>query len=316
MERVLANGEKTVLIVPRKGFFTLAACSRCREVLECPQCHTPLSHSAVGRKLRCAHCAFSIPDNPICPKCHSGSIQFRGAGAERIVQWLHREVPLARIIRLDRDIAPRGTDIQKLLAPFQEGDCNVLVCTPFVVRSLEPRSISLMAFLAADYYLRQMDYHAEDIFFRFLMESSDAVAPDRGEIVLQSYMPDHPFYRALSVSGDHSIFENALMDREKMGYPPFLHIYVLTFQGKSEKVVAPFAEKVVSQIRRKGGKSFSEILGPIKAFRPQLRGKCRFQVLIKGTQVEPMADQLKGILQMNISRHVQVAVDLDPLRMQ
>jgi hypothetical protein len=57
------------------------------------------------RRLLCHYCNYAERVPTHCPKCQSEHIYFIGVGSEKAEEELHREIPKARIARLDRNTA-------------------------------------------------------------------------------------------------------------------------------------------------------------------------------------------------------------------
>ena len=312
-ERAIDAQKKIALIVSRKGFFTVAMCDSCEEIARCPQCDAPLAHVAAGRKLRCAHCTYAVADNLLCGHCHRGSMRFRGAGTERIERWVKKEIPRANILRLDRDTAPSHHELQTLLEDFSRGKGNVLIATPFVLRHLSRVPLALVGLLSPDFLLRFSDFRAPDNFMHLLAQAAASITQS-GTLLLQTYLPDHPLYKMIAKFRMEKYWEEELANRKKHHYPPFGHIYVTTVEGKEKEQVQGRAEDLAREITRGKKKIFSDVVGPSPAFLAKRRGQYRYQILLKGRDITPMAQYLRALFAKSSRSRIRISADLDPSR--
>ena len=60
-----------------------------------------------------------------------------------------------------------------------------------------------------------------------------------------------------------------------------------------------------------------EVLGPVPAPMPRLRGRYRMQIVVRGTDAEAVAraSQTLAVAGRRMGRDIQVAVDADPVNM-
>jgi primosomal protein N' (replication factor Y) len=107
-----------------------------------------------------------------------------------------------------------------------------------------------------------------------------------GRVVIQTYMPEHYAIRA-ALNHDYDAFYNEeIKYRLEMGNPPFSKIIVMLFTGTSDITCRNEAERMKKQLdmeaESRGGYGIN-ILGPSPAFIQRLRGKYRWQIILRGT---------------------------------
>ena len=103
--------------------------------------------------------------------------------------------------------------------------------------------------------------------------------------------------------------------RQELGYPPFGHLINLVLAGNDNALVTTGAEKLAAALRSTAGDV--EILGPAPCPLARLRGKNRFQLLIKSQERAPLRRLLGQIdlLRRKVAAGLTLSVDVDPLDM-
>ena len=88
-----------------------------------------------------------------------------------------------------------------------------------------------------------------------------------------------------------SFFHKEIELRKQLGYPPFSYLACLRIRGNNQKDTARMAQRIGNEIRgtvsswpKKGGEI--QILGPAEAPFAKLKGKYRWQMLIKSQRTE------------------------------
>ena len=109
-----------------------------------------------------------------------------------------------------------------------------------------------------------------------------------------------------------------------MGYPPFSYLACLRVQGNSQKVTAAMAHRVgqgiIGILKRwpKRGKEI-QVLGPAEAPLAKLKGKYRWQILVKSKGAELLHYYLREVegvsRKMLRASGVSTIIDVDPYQM-
>jgi primosomal protein N' (replication factor Y) len=104
--------------------------------------------------------------------------------------------------------------------------------------------------------------------------------------------------------------------RKGLGYPPFSRIINIKIEGREEGNVRDTAARLVTIARKFQRKSQPEILGPAPAPLMRLRDKYRWQILLKGDNLELLHGFLSN-LEAEIGSHgkagkVKIYIDVDP----
>ena len=271
MERHLAQGGQVLLFLNRMGFFTGAACRRCRAVLRCPGCEVPLVFHLAERTFRCHMCGRSFPE-PSCPACGGQRFRMFGLGTERVEHEVRRLFPSAAVARLDTETAPRRGEI---LAALAKGEIDVLVGTQMVGKGLDFPRITLVGVINADGLLSVPDFRAGERTFQLVSAAAGRAGRGErpGEVIVQTDQPDHYAIRHAARGDYEAFYRDELRFREALSYPPFSRLVRILVEGKGAE------EKAIRLGKELASQGF-EVLGPARLL-PR-RGTPRWHLLLKG----------------------------------
>ncbi|MGC9529629.1 MAG: replication restart helicase PriA [Candidatus Bipolaricaulaceae bacterium] len=271
MDRHLAAGGQVLLFVNRLGFYTGAACRRCRAVLRCPHCELALVFHLADRTFRCHACGRTFPD-PVCARCGGQRFRMFGLGTERVEHEARRLFPRARIARLDSHTARRRGEILTALA---RGELDVLVGTQMVGKGLDFPRITLVGVVHADALLSVPDFRAGERTYQLLVAAMGRAGRGElpGEVIVQTDQPEH-YAIHCALRGDYERFyHQELAFRQALSYPPFGRLVrILLEGGKADRRAGQLADALAGQ--------GLEVLGPARLF-PR-RGVERHQLLLRG----------------------------------
>lgn len=315
LAQTIERGEQAILFLNRRGFHTFILCRNCGEVLTCPHCAVSLTYHATDRILRCHHCHYTQTElQQVCPSCQSPHFRYFGTGTQRIASAVLELFPELRILRFDQDTTQRKGAHRQILEQFSQGEADVLIGTQMLTKGLDVPQVTLVGILAADSLLHLPDFRCPERAFQLMTQVAGrsgrgAVA---GEVILQTYAPDHPVVIAAARQDYLAFTLPELECREELGYPPFGRLVSFLWQGMDETIVRATAQFWAEQLGQLAG----EVLGPAPALIPKLRQSYRWQVLWK----LPLNIAPQPLLQpLLASRHgvkgVSCRVDIDPLHL-
>ena len=310
---VLKEKRQALLFLNRRGFSTFVHCRKCGTTLRCPNCSIALKYHFEPKRLICHYCNVQESPPEICPVCRGSYLQYSGMGTERLESEIHRLFPGARIARLDTDVAKKRRSQEQILESFRRGEVDLLVGTQMVARKLVPEGVPLIGVLSADILLNRPDFRSAERTFGILSHliHQAATVERPGEVVIQTFSPEKIAFLA-NASQDFSIFyQQEIRSRKELGFPPFGLLTQITFTGKKGEKVAAVSKSFKNSLKRlkKGKLSF---LGPAPSLVRQVKGECRWQLLVKSEK--PVGGLLRKILaRFHGRRAVKITVDIDPL---
>jgi primosomal protein N' (replication factor Y) len=314
------RGEQGVVLVPRRGYRTFLSCRSCGEAVLCPHCDVALTvhRQASGREwLRCHWCDHREEAAQRCGQCGSTAFKAFGAGTQRVVEQLADELADLRLLRFDADTT-RGRDgHRRLLERFAAGEADVLVGTQMLAKGMDLPRVTLAAVLAADGLLHRPDLRSSESCLQLLLQLAGRAGRGErpGEVLVQTYSPDHPVIRHL-VDGRYGVFlEEEAELRRRGALVPFSRACLLRLAGPSAAATATAAATLASLLAGPLREAGWDLVGPAPAPVARVAGRSRWQLLLHGpagTAVPlPPAADLQGALPKGVS----LAIDPDPLEL-
>lgn len=313
LEETLTRGEQAILFLNRRGTATYVLCRSCGHVLKCPKCGTPLTWhilSADQGMLVCHHCNYRGNQPSKCPSCGSDQIRYFGGGTERVEEEVLKHFPGASVLRWDRDTTSGKDAHEVLLQRFLGGQANVLIGTQMVAKGLDLPLVTLVGVISADTALHLPDYRSSERTFQLLTQVAGRAGRGLlgGQVILQTYTPEHYAIRAAANHDFHSFYEQEIKYRRELGYPPFTRLVRLLVRAESAREAQARATEIRNQIA-KHITDFrmvqTEIIGPAPAFYPRRDNLHRWHVIVRGPNP---AAALEG-LSTSFSLHI----DIDPV---
>jgi primosomal protein N' (replication factor Y) len=311
LRETLGRGEQAILFLNRRGHTRTLLCASCGAAVGCPNCSVALVlHRAGSERLRCHLCGHDEPLRRSCAACAATTLTAFGGGTEKVEEQLEALVPTARVARLDRDAAGGPGQAAAVLARFARRQLDVLVGTQMVAKGHDFPGVTLVGVLDADGPLHLPDFRAAERCVQLLTQVSGRAGRglSPGRVVVQAFKPD-------AVSLDYDAFAAAeLQRREALHFPPFARLVAVRLSGNSEPRVRGAAERAASAARRLASAGTAvEVLGPAPAPIAKVRGKYRWQLLLRAPE-HPALHRVARALQASIAvSGVQLAIDVDPV---
>jgi primosomal protein N' (replication factor Y) len=325
LERSVERGEQAILFLNRRGHSPAVVCASCGNGWECPHCEITLTFHRRAARLRCHYCDYAEALPERCPQCQSPEWLFLGAGTEKLSDQLAGELGGAlRVGRLDSDTASGGRT-RDIIRSFREHQFDVLVGTQMVTKGHDFPRVTLVGVVMADLSLRLPDFRSGERTFQLLAQvAGRAGRADRpGRVIVQTYLPDHPVIVAASRHDYDRFAQDELSARRALGYPPFGYLIALRIEGGDlDRVIETAgrlrraAAAIASSPAFRGGKV--GVLGPVESPLARIRGRHRWQMLLRSPSRRPLRDFTNRLLGASgvddgARERVALIVDVDPI---
>ncbi len=317
IQQALEQRDQVLLLLNRRGFAPFLLCADCGESFHCPNCEITLTYHQHNRQLRCHYCDYvdAVPEH--CNKCQGLNIEPQGAGTERLEQELVELFPSAVVARMDRDTTSRKGAHQKISAEMLSRKIDILVGTQMVAKGHDFPGVALVCVLGADSILNFPDFRSGERSFSLFTQVAGRAgrASGGGKVYIQSYNPDHYALTCAAEQDYRDFYLQELPFRQELGYPPCGHLVNLVFIGNNDYQVQTAANQFGHFLT--GIAESVEVLGPSPCPLSRLRGKSRYQILLKST-VRPALRHLLNRLDHGIKqlpRQVNLHIDVDPIDM-
>jgi primosomal protein N' (replication factor Y) len=326
MKTTIGRGEQVLLFLNRRGFASYPVCSQCGEAVRCKNCDISLTFHQKHNAYKCHYCGFTRASASNCMFCGSSKIRLLGLGTEKIEATAKTLFPHAAVARMDRDTTRRKGSMIKILKGLRNRSIDILVGTQMVAKGHDFPNITLVGIICADLSLNFPDFRAGERTFQLLAQVAGRAGrgPVPGRVILQTYNPNH-FSILSATKQDFQPFYNAEIGcRKSLSYPPFSRVVQIKISGKDKEKTRKHAQNVgdlCNELKKKNRSSSRslEILGPVEAPLYRIAGKYRWQILVKGLEVQPLHRFLHDLWLVNkakISRRdVTVVLDVDPVFM-
>lgn len=190
-----------------------------------------------------------MPKN--CPSCGSPYISGFRAGTQQIEREVHRLFPQARVLRMDYDTTRTRESYEQILSAFGNGQADILVGTQMIVKGHDFPDVTLVGIVAADISLYASDYRAAERTFQLLTQAVGRAGrgSKAGEAVIQTYMPEHYSIQTAAKQDYDAFYEQEILYRELMGYPPVDEMLGIYLSGKDLEKLEICAEQLAEWIR-------------------------------------------------------------------
>jgi primosomal protein N' (replication factor Y) len=308
MRRALEAREQVILFLNRRGSASFVQCRDCGYVPECRSCAVALTYHESENALICHYCHRKQAMPAVCPECKGERIRQVGLGTQRVEEEVRRAFPEARTLRWDRDVT-RGRDSHEaILARFLAHEADVLIGTQMIAKGLDMPLVTLVGVITADTALHLPDFRSGERTFQLLEQVAGRAGrgPRGGRVVIQTYTPEHHAIQAVKRHDYEAMYQREIEFRRNTGYPPFGRLVRLTYAHTgaeySQLQAAAMVRKLTEERDRRGLPNL-DILGPAPAFVPRVRGRWRWNVVLRG------ADPVALIREMQFPRGWTVDVE-------
>ncbi len=318
LESNLQVGDQSLLLLNRRGFSPYLLCRECGATFHCPNCAITLTYYQSRRLMRCNYCDYAVTPPTVCPECGGGQIEPEGAGTERLEEELTASFPEARIARMDRDTMTRKGSHQKLVSDMEQGRIDILVGTQMVAKGLDFPGVTLVGVVGADAILNLPDFRSAERAFSLLTQVAGRAGRGErpGRVLIQTYAPTHHALQHASRHDYDGFYLEEIEYRRALEYPPFGHLVNLVISGIEGEKVAEAAERFCDSLQACAGEEV-EVLGPAPCPLFRLRGRTRYQILLKSVTRAPLHRLLSRLpaLRSALPRTLKLTLDVDPLDM-
>jgi primosomal protein N' (replication factor Y) len=263
----------------------------------------------------CHYCNYAERVPSLCPKCQSEHIYFLGQGSEKVEEELHRELPKARIARLDRDTVSGKRHYESILQNFREGHYDILVGTQMIAKGHDIPNVTLVGVISADIGLGMPDFRAGERTFQILTQMSGRAGRGNlpGVVLIQTINPDHYAVRLAGLQDYAGFYKRELEFRRAMRYPPFSAMANLLVRSEKQEAALRMASDL-GQFLTPQDKL--KIMGPAEAPVPRLKNEYRYQFLIKAASRVVLNELLRQARKFAIDRKwgaTALVIDVDPV---
>ena len=295
--KAVANREQVILFLNRRGAATFIQCRSCGFVLRCQRCDVALTHHFTEDMLVCHQCNYRMPVLQTCPRCLSRRIKFLGIGTQKLEQEVSFTFPQARRLRWDSDVTRGKHSHQEILNKFRAHDADILIGTQMVAKGLDLPLVTLVGVISADTGLNLPDFRAGERAFQLLSQVVGRAGRGilGGQAIIQTYSPDHYAIQAAAKQDYVLFYDKEIAYRRQLHNPPFTRLVSLIYSHTNDALCQREAERMkrllIAERDSKGIADLS-LIGPAPAFIHRLRGRFRWQLILRGSELSAFLSQI------------------------
>ncbi|WP_408954404.1 primosomal protein N' [Natroniella sp. ANB-PHB2] len=324
LTQTLERGEQSIIFLNRRGFSTFVQCRECGHVMECEACDVSLTYHAHSNLLQCHYCDHKETNPDICPECESRYIKYFGLGTQKVEEQLQELLPEADILRMDVDTTRRKGSYQQILSDFKTGKADILLGTQMVAKGHDFSNVTLVGVITADTSLNFPDFRAGERTFQLLTQVAGRTGRGEksGEVIVQSYTPEHYSIQLAKEHDYESFYQYEIEQRQGCLYPPYSHLINIIVAGEEEERVIKLANQlgvIINSYLHNLNSEEIMLLGPVPAPLSKLKGEFRWQLILKGTDLEKLrqvnVESLEQLREEESIETVRVSIDVDPIGM-
>ncbi|MBI2868641.1 MAG: primosomal protein N', partial [Chloroflexi bacterium] len=289
VSRAVDAREQVILFLNRRGTSSFIQCRGCGFVMRCKRCEIALTYHAARNALVCHHCSFKAPVPARCPECSGVKIKFLGLGTEKLEQEAGELFPQARTLRWDRDTTAQKDAHETILRRFRDHEADILIGTQMVAKGLDLPRVTLVGVISADTSLNLPDFRAGERAFQLLSQVAGRAGRGErgGQVIIQTYSPDHYAVESAAAHDYAAFYDRESEFRRRLGYPPFTDLALLVYTHPSaercRQEAARMKDLLLEETARRG--LTVGVSGPVPAFYSRLRGRARWQILLRGADL-------------------------------
>jgi primosomal protein N' (replication factor Y) (superfamily II helicase) len=287
----LNKKEQIMLFLNRRGYAGFVSCRSCGLVMKCPHCDISLTSHNNGSMV-CHYCGYTEKQPANCPSCGSRYIAAFGTGTQKVEELVKKEFPMARVLRMDTDTTKQKGGHESILAAFSEHRADILVGTQMIVKGHDFPRVTLVGIIAADLSLYTGDFRASERTFQLLCQAAGRAGRDvlPGEVVIQTYHPEHYSILTAAEGNYEAFYEQELLYRRLMQYPPVAHMLLVLITSKEEekadRAALHLSEALKLYLERE--EITMQVIGPATAVIAKANDTFRRVIYIKHAEYEEL----------------------------
>lgn len=323
IDETLKADKQVMLLINRRGYSTFINCRSCGHVIKCEHCDVAMTYHASSEDLQCHYCGKTLPVPNVCPECGSKHIRFFGTGTEKIEAFMNEHFGAYGIGRMDTDTTTGKEGHKKILDAFRNKAFHVLIGTQMIAKGHDFPEVTLVGILSADASLFMQDFRSNERTYQLLTQAMGRAGrgENKGRVVVQTYNPDHFVMDVIKNHKDAFFYEQELVNRKIMGYPPYSHMFSLLVTGTDEGSVIRVIHLISQYFRyySEKGQNHFRVIGPTSSVISKIGDEYRWRLLVLGEYRDKLIIYGRFCLDKFFAKEqcsgVKISWDVDPLTM-
>ncbi|MHB8065853.1 MAG: primosomal protein N', partial [Ruminiclostridium sp.] len=320
LNKNIENNQQSILFLNRRGFSTFVFCRNCGYTMKCPECNIALTYHSKNNRLICHYCGFTVKNPSRCPSCESSNIRYFGIGTQKIEEEIKQRLPDSSVLRMDTDTIGYKDAHEEILNRFKNENINIMVGTQMIAKGHDFPNVTLVGVLAADSMLNVGDFRASERTFQLLTQVAGRAGRGDigGRVIIQTYNTEEYSILAACHQDFISFYNQEILIRKRLDYPPFSNIAIVTFSGRRDRAIFEISKSVKPELMESWTSTF-EVLGPSRCPIPKIANKYRWRLVIKAKNLELLVDKLTKmsdrIWKKAKDEDILMSIDINPYNM-
>jgi primosomal protein N' (replication factor Y) len=192
------------------------------------------------------------------------------------------------LLRWDSDVTKQRYSHEEILGKFRSHQADILIGTQMIAKGLDFPLVTLVGVVNADTSLNLPDFRAGERTFQLLSQVAGRAGRGvrGGRVIIQTYSPENYTIQA-AAKHDYTLFyEQEIAYRRRLNNPPFSRLICLTYTHTNDNRCREEAERmkhILDAGKEAQGIADLSTIGPAPAFINRLRGRFRWQLILRGT---------------------------------
>jgi primosomal protein N' (replication factor Y) len=316
LRHCLNHQEMALIFINRRGYAPVLTCYECSWVSTCSFCSTNMVYHHNLKQLKCHHCGYHFQVPSLCPQCKNQYLHPIGHGTQKLEEFFQKELPHARIKRVDRDTTLNKHDWEQLYKEIHGASWDILIGTQMLAKGHDFANLTVVIGINLDTALFSYDFRAaEDLFSTLTQVAGRAGRSNKpGKVILQTHYPQHPLFNYLKLHDFNGFINYALQERKQYQLPPFYYYALVKFHAPSATLLQQQLQKLHKITQALPRAPQLSIFPPLPAVMTKLQNKFRGQMLISAAQRNLLHQYLQQ-LTPHLSPLKNAVIDVDPLEL-
>ena len=183
-----------------------------------------------------------------------------------------------------------------------------------IAKGLDFPNVTLVGVINADTSLNIPDFRSSETTFQLLCQVAGRSGRGEkpGKVIIQTFNPDHYAIRYAKSHDYLGFYNQEMLIRHKLGYPPYYYLTSIKILSKSYDEAKTSSNKVVEYLNKNLTNTI--ILGPSIANIFKINNIYRFQIILKYKKEDKLYSTLNDLIEHYKSNNkVKIDIDFNPI---
>lgn len=236
IEKTISTRKNIFIFAARRGLAPVVACRDCGFIFRCPDSGAPYTLFKTNRNGEEERWFLSqtsgkrVRASDTCQSCGSWRLGERGIGIQYIQRELSQKLPKVPVMLFDHTTATTYKKARTIIGRFYDTKGAILLGTQMALPHIE-KPVDLSIITSHDATRAIPSWRAEEEFMGLLLTIRELT---NDKVLLQTRTtPDELLTLAKQGAVEH-FYNDELELREALGYPPFTHFVLLSWQDTKD----------------------------------------------------------------------------------